>query len=375
MRESRRKRLQQRLEQFEHRTARTLINAAARVPAWLGARFSREIDGARLHPELQFLLAMLELRGQTGISAATPALARARMRREARVHAGPTIPVGAVRDLTFDGPGGPLRARLYTPPGASSRERPPLLVFYHGGGFVSGDLDTHDQPCRTLCRELNVFVLSIEYRLAPEHPFPAAVEDACAALRFAHESAESFGADPGRIGVAGDSAGGNLATVACQLAAQAGDPLPVMQLLLYPTVDSTVDRPSVGLFGKGFFLTHRDILWFREHYVGTRHDLADPRISPLLAPSLGGLPPALIVTAAFDPLRDEGEAYAEALQAAGTHVELYRVPDLVHGFINLGALSRASYRALLAVSARAHDLLWSPRGVGSPAEAELRASS
>lgn len=350
-----------RSERIEHAVARTLIDVSARIPSWLSRRFARELDGARLHPELQMLLALMEMRGVVGIRAETPELARTRMQREARVHAGELVAVGKVRDLTFQGPGGPLGARLYAPRHLPSGERPPLLVFYHGGGFVTGDLDTHDTPCRVLCRELDVFVLSIDYRLAPEHPFPAAVEDARAALLFAQQNAASFGADPARVGVAGDSAGGNLATVVTQLAARAGDPLPVMQLLLYPTVDSTVERPSVRLFERGFFLTYEDMLWFRGHYLGRDPDFTDPRVSPLLAPDLRALPPALIVTAGFDPLRDEGEAYADALRRAGNRVELYRAPDLIHGFINLGSLSRASRAALLRSAVRAHDLLWFPR--------------
>jgi len=292
--------------------------------------------------------------GARRIADESPSAARARMRRDARVHAGLPLAVGRVRNLTFEGPGGPLRARHYAPL-SYARGLRPLFVFYHGGGFVTGDLDTHDAPCRTLCRELDVHVLSVEYRLAPEHPFPAAIEDAQAALRFAQANAAALGADPTRVGVAGDSAGGNLATVATQLAARAGDPLPCMQLLIYPTVDSTIDRPSMDLFGDGFFLTREDIRWFRGHYV-QGGDLADPRVSPLLG-SLAGLPPALVVTAGFDPLRDEGEAYVEALRAAGSQAVLHRVPDLIHGFINLGSLSRASHTALAHVAGLARTLL------------------
>jgi len=347
-----------RLEVLEHQVARALIRLAGRAPRWLRERVQRELDGARLHPELELLLVVKGLIGGSRIGADDPKVARARLKRDARVHAGAPEQVAAVRDLTFDGPGGPLRARHYTPFAKGRRPRP-LLVFFHGGGFVTGDLDTHDPPCRVLCRALDVHVLAIDYRLAPEHPFPAAVEDARAALRFAQASATSLGADPARIGVAGDSAGGNLATVATQLAVQAGEPPPVVQLLFYPTVDSTVDRPSMELFGEGFFLTRADIAWFRKQYV-PQGNFADPRVSPLLG-RLAGLPPAVIVTAGFDPLRDEGEAYVEALRAAGSEAVLYRVPDLIHGFLNLGSLSRASQEAVLHVAGLARDLLESPR--------------
>ena len=352
--------LQRRLERFEHAFARTLVSAASHLPSFIKKRFARGAGDALVHPELAMLLSLLELQGVKGISAETPHLARANMRRGARVHAGKLIQVGDVRDLKFGGPGGELGARLYTPPGLRG-ERAPLLVFYHGGGFVAGDLETHDAPCRTLCRDLKVFVLSIDYRLAPEHPFPAAVEDACASLRFARENAASWGADPARIGVSGDSAGGNLATVATLLAVRAGDPPPIMQLLFYPTVDSTRERPSVRAFARGYFLTHEDMLWFQGHYAGTCEDRTDPRLSPICAPDLSGLPPSVIVTAGFDPLRDEGEEYADALRAAGNRVDLIRVPDMIHGFINMGSLSPASQTQLSRIALRAHDLLWFPR--------------
>jgi acetyl esterase len=357
---SRSKRLQARLERFEHAFARTLIATASRLPGRLARGFVRMADGRRPHPEIEVLLKLMERQGIKGLSAATPELARARMRRSARVHAGMIVPVGAVRDLSFDGPGGKIGARLYSPKGPR-RDTAPLLVFYHGGGFVCGDLETHDAPCRSLCRDLDVFVLSVDYRLAPEHPFPAAVEDACAALRYAQQNAASWGADPARIGVAGDSAGGNLATVATLQAVRSGEPQPVMQLLFYPTVDSTEERASVGLFGSGFFLTHADMQWFGAHYRGPFEDLADPRLSPLRASDLSGLPPTLIVTAGFDPLRDEGEEYAEALRAAGNRVEVVRCHDMIHGFINLGSLCRATQTELSRIAQQAHNLLWNPR--------------
>jgi len=225
-----------------------------------------------------------------------------------------------------------------------------LLVFFHGGGFVLGDLDTHDTTCRLLCRHADVHVLAVEYRLAPEHPFPAAQEDVMAAYAWACAHARELGADAARVAVGGDSAGGNLSAVLCQLAVKNGLPAPALQLLLYPAVDRTVERPSVGLFAEGFFLTRTDIEWFHERYVGPSLDRSDPRISPLLCPELSGLPPALVITAGFDPLRDEGEAYAQALQRAGTPVTLRRFDGLIHGFVNMGGVSRACRDAVVEIA-------------------------
>lgn len=339
-----------RLERFEHAVARNFVQLAGKIPDRVMRRWARVVDGARLHPETQLLLKLQAFSGVKRLGGVEPALLRTRMRRDARVHQGVIIPVGAVRDLTIPGAAGPLAVRHYAPR-AHAKPRP-LIVFFHGGGFVTGDLETHDTPCRALCRELDVHVLSVAYRLAPEHPFPAAVDDAQAALRHAQKHAADYGADPARIAVAGDSAGGNLATVATLLAVRAGEQAPVLQILLYPTVDSVEERPSMSLFGEGFFLTKQDILWFREQYARD-HDLSDPRLSPLRAPDLSGMPPAILITAGFDPLRDEAEDYAERLRAAGNQVDLYRVPDQIHGFINFGSLSDAAHAAIVRVAGMA----------------------
>ncbi len=234
----------------------------------------------------------------------------------------------------------------------------PLLVFLHGGGWTIGDLDTHDEPCRILCRHGGMHVLAVAYRLAPEHPFPAAVEDARAALDWALEHAQQLGADPARVAVGGDSAGGNLATVAARLITPAREQGPVLQILIYPAVDFTERRRSIELFGDGFFLTTGDRDWCQSNYLGgPAADLADPRASPLRAESLAGLPPAIVATAAFDPLRDEGEAYADALTAAGTPTVLRRFPGLIHGFINMTAVHRAAHDATLEIAAMARAAL------------------
>jgi len=207
-----------------------------------------------------------------------------------------------------------------------------------------------------LCRHAGLHVLAVDYRLAPEHPFPAALEDASAAFAWARAHAHELGADPARIAVGGDSAGGNLAAALSQLAVREGTPTPALQLLLYPPVDRTVDRASLGDFAQGFVLTRDDIVWFHGHYAGT-FDSTDPRISPLLCRELSGLPPALVITAGFDPLRDEGEAYAAALEAAGAPVTLRRFDGLVHGFASMTALSPACRAAMVEIASMLRHML------------------
>jgi acetyl esterase len=340
------------------------VRALGRLPGRLLVRLSGEppliVDAGPLDPHLQWLRAMQRRRGRPGLTEPTPQAGRARFRREMLAAGRPRTRVGAVRDFGIPGPGGALRVRHYAPPAAVVGASTPLLLFLHGGGFVIGDLDTHDAPCRILCGEARTQVLSVEYRLAPEHPFPAGLEDTLAALRWAQSHAASLGADPTRVAIGGDSAGANLATVASRLAAREGRP-PCAQLLIYPPTDATVERPSRRLFDEGWFLTGDDRASFAAHYTGgtgVRDD--DPRVSPLRAPDLHGLPPALVVTAEFDLLRDEGEAYAEALRAAGTRVHPYRVPALGHGFVNMTAFSRASHAAMVEVAHRWRALLAEP---------------
>jgi acetyl esterase len=212
------------------------------------------------------------------------------------------------------------------------------------------DLDTHDQPCRFLAREVPAMVLSVDYRLGPEHRFPAAVEDSLAAHAWAQENAERLGADPGRVAVAGDSAGGNLAAVVAQLAAAHQRP-PVHQTLIYPVIDYSVERPSYELFAEGFFLTREEMHWFRDHYLTDDADRLDPRVSPILTEGLAGLAPAHVVTCGFDPLRDEGEAYAQRLREAGVPTTLVRERDLVHGFVNAAGLGGRAAEATAAIAA------------------------
>lgn len=307
-----------------------------------------QIDGDTLAPEAQLLLAVLDRRREPPLETLSPAEARQARGRLTAAYAGRPVPVDTVQDVEIDGPV-PLKARHYAPPEPGGPH--PLLVYYHGGGFTYGDLDTHDGACRILCRHAGAHVLAIDYRLAPEHPFPAAVDDAWAALRWAFENAHRLGADPGRVGVGGDSAGGNLAAVSSQIAARAGGPAPALQLLIYPATDMTTRHRSRELFREGFLLTDPEMDWYTDNYLGTaRAHAGDPRASPLVAKHLSGLAPAFVVTAAFDPLRDEGEAYARALQAAGTPTTLRRFPGFIHGFINAAGVSRTARDALVEIA-------------------------
>jgi acetyl esterase len=240
--------------------------------------------------------------------------------------------------------GAPHRAAGGDPSRVAGGEADALLVYFHGGGFVTCDLDTHDNSCRFLARQSGVRVLAVDYRRAPEHPFPAAVDDAAAAFDDVVGHAADYGADPARVGVGGDSAGGNLAAGVAQLS---GRPRPAFQLLFYPWLDLSSRHPSYARFGSGFYLSESDLAWYRRHYLADPADACDPRCSPLLAEHLAGLPPAYIATAGFDPLRDEAEEYALRLRASGVPVALRRHAGLLHGFFNTVAVGRAGREALL----------------------------
>jgi acetyl esterase len=218
------------------------------------------------------------------------------------------------------------------------------VVFYHGGGWVVCDLDTHDAFCRFLAKGTGFPVLSVAYRLAPENPFPAALDDCMAAFRWAVDEADTLGVDPGRIVVAGDSAGGNLAAAVAQQTTGDGGPKPAFQVLIYPVTDLSAKTRSYRLFADGYFLTEAQMDWYRHHYIGSA-DGTDPRCSPLLAEDLTGLPPAYVTTAGFDVLRDEGEAYAARLRDAGVPTTLRRHDGLVHGWINAVSIGRSPRRA------------------------------
>lgn len=312
------------------------------------------IDGNTLDPTLQLMLTGLRAVGIDGLVVDDDTERSRELMHQSIVELpGPQIHV-EVSEISLPGPAGEIRARHYRPP---TGESAPLLVFYHGGGWAIGDLDTHDALCRLTCRDAGTHVLSIDYRLAPEHPAPAAIEDAWAAFQWACENAAELGATPGRVAVGGDSAGGNLAAVISQMARDSGGPAPVLQWLLYPRTDFTSKTRSLSLFARGFLLTKRDMDWFEAQYLRRSGiDPSDPRVSPARAESLSGLAPALIAVAGFDPLRDEGEDYATALRAAGTDVDLRYLGSLTHGFASLfqlGGDSAAGTTELIS-ALRAH---------------------
>ena len=323
-------------------TAERLELLAARAVAALPRAVKRRIagdpirrEGLELDLDMQVLIRLGERNPRPPLSGRAPAEARAELRQSARAVAGPPIPVAGVQETTVAGAEGPLRARLYVPEEAQGGEPAALIVYYHGGGWVAGDLDTHDQPCRLLARTSGARVLSVDYRLAPEHPFPAPVEDALAAFRDAVASAGRLGVDPARVAVAGDSAGGHLAAVTAQAAAAGDGPAPAFQLLIYPVTDLARVSASRLAFAEGFVLTRENMDWYEQQFLASGGSREDPRVSPLLAGDLHGVAPAFVVTAGFDPLRDEGEAYARRLREAGVHASLRRHPGYVHGFTHI----------------------------------------
>ena len=295
-------------------------------------------------PHISSLLDLIAASGYPPISEGSPDSARRGFRAMTCDLVAPEnrLPVGEVQDTVVPGGAGDRPARTYRPEG----EGPwPTTVFLHGGGFVIGDLDTHDQLCRRLCRDADTFVVSVDYRLAPEHPFPAGLEDALAATRWAADRLDDLGGTA-RLALAGDSAGGNLAAVVALTMPDRVD----AQLLVYPATDMAGDHPSRQENAEGYFLDLAAMEWFFTHYTTDVEGVApeDPRLSPLHAPSLAGQPPTVLVTAEFDPLRDEGEAYAQRLEEAGVEVHRARYDGLIHGFFDMGSLSPAAETAIAA---------------------------
>jgi len=277
---------------------------------------------------------------------------RATITANSEMLAGTPIEVGSVVDRTIDAAGVSIPLRVYTPSG-EQRAPLPVVMYFHGGGFVAGSLDTHAPTARYLCQNANAIVVAVGYRKSPEHRFPAAVEDALAATTWVAEHAREFGGDGARLAVAGDSAGGNLATVVCQLAKTRGGPRIAFQALFYPVVDFTfANSSSRSQFGGGdFFLSNRDMEWFRGLYLTSPSEASDPRVSPLLAADVKGLPPALIIAAGCDVLRDEGQAYADRLRQAGVPAEYRCFEGTIHAFMSFcGAIPLGREALALAAS-------------------------
>jgi acetyl esterase len=313
-----------------------LLNLISRFPPLAGGVLDEQ---SALLRKAQVML------GEIPLERISPVLARANMHdsfRTLKGVGGLFEEVDAIRQLSIPGPAGGIPARLYLPGKDATY---PLFVLLHGGGWVIGDLDTADNMARFICKRADFAVLSVDYRLAPEHPFPAAVDDSFAAVCWAAEHAPELHGDANRIVVGGDSAGGSLSAVVSQLAHQRGAPRLAGQVLLYPSTDSSsLETLSYRELGeKSLGLTKRDVEWFLDQYVPRRQDRLDPLVSPLLAADVRGLAPALIVTAEYDVLRDEGEAYARRLEEAGVKVRLMRCNGMIHGFLSLiGLIKRAT---------------------------------
>jgi acetyl esterase len=275
--------------------------------------------------------------------------------RAALDRAAPTLDLVPRRDVAaydrrVEGAEGPLRARVYVPRSAPAADAPGL-VYFHGGGWVVGSIESHDRLCRALAALADTVVVSVDYRLAPEHPFPAPPRDAIAATRWVLGNAGLLGVDPRRVAVGGDSAGGNLAAVVAQ-ALRDDERRPAFQLLVYPATDLTRAMPSQAMFGDSYFLSRAASDWYLGHYLTRPEDKTDPLGSPLFAHDVSRLPPALVLTAGFDPLRDEGRAYAEKMRAAGVDVEHVCTEGQMHGFLHLGGALRDGVRAVELAASR-----------------------
>jgi len=293
-----------------------------------------------LDPQARTLLDQLEAMGNPPMSQQTPDEARAGFLLLAEVAGPPEEPV-PTEDRSVPGSAGDIPVRVYRP---QSDGPLPVVVYFHGGGFVIGDITTHDTTCHRLAAGVPAVVVSVDYRLAPEHPFPAAVDDCEAATQWVAAHAAELGADPTRLAVAGDSAGGNLAAVTSRRARDAGGPAIAFQLLVYPGCDMTRSLPSHAENGTGYLLDDDAMTWFLGNYMGDA-DPKHPDASPLFVEDLSGLPPAFVLTAEFDPLRDEGEAYADRLRAAGVPVATSRYDGMIHGFYGLDSIFDSSKKA------------------------------
>ena len=295
-------------------------------------------------PQIQQVIDALAVSGFGPVYEQSPAEARAQYQRMVKARGIAPAPVGTVEERSIPGPAGDLPVRIYRP---NLDARPlPGLVYFHGGGHVIGNLDTHDAVARNLCNGAGCVVVSVDYRLAPEHKFPAAAVDAFAAVQWCAEHGSEIGIDPLQMAIGGDSAGGNLAAAAALMARDAGGPALRLQVLVYPVTDYAGDTGSYRTYAQGYgMLDARSMRWFRDHYLRGEADRLDWRAAPLRAGDLSGLPPALVLTAQCDVLRDEGEAYAQRLSAAGVDVEYQECPGMIHGFFTMAPMIDGAVRA------------------------------
>jgi len=303
----------------------------------------------KLYPAVRALLEANEAQGAPAIETLSPVEARQAAIDALKSVAGEPEEVGRVEDLSIPHSEHPIPIRIYTP----VAEGPiPCLVYFHGGGWVLCDLNTHDTVCRAIARRAGAVVVAVDYRLAPENKFPAAVDDCYAATEWVAANAARLQVDPRRIAVGGDSAGGGLSTVMCLKSRDEGGPALALQVLVYPVTNlASFDTPSYNEFAAGYYLTRAEMEWFRGHYLANTEDALNPYASPLLAPNLRGLPPALVITAECDPLRDEGEAYAKRLADAGVEVTCARYAGMIHPFFSLGGTLSQGRRAIEQVAA------------------------
>ena len=291
-----------------------------------------------LHAQCKAVLDQIASQGGRPMEEMTPAEVREDRARNAEgfaALAGPAQAVARVEDRSIPGPGGPIPVRVYWP---ELRNRLPVYVYFHGGGWVFGNIDAVDRPCRAMANAARCIVVNVEYRLAPESKYPAAAEDAFSVIRYVADHAAEFEADPDRMAVGGDSAGGNLAAVACLMARERGGPRLSFQLLIYPVTDYDDNRPSMQEYAEEHLLTRSLMGWFWGHYVATPEEARHPNASPLNATSLAGLPPAMVITAECDPIRDQGEAYAWKLREDGVPVTLRRYEGAIHAFFQMAAV-------------------------------------
>ena len=299
-----------------------------------------------IDPQVAFVLDLIIKSGRPAYNTLSPKEAR-QLFRETRPASTPEPPaIGVVRNLTA----GTVPIRVYRPAGVPDATRLPVLVFFHGGGWVIGDLDTHDTLCRQLTAGAGISVVAVDYRLAPEHKFPAAADDAWSATTWIVAHAGELGVDASKIAVGGDSAGGNLAAVVALQARDAGRPNIALQVLLYPVTDVGAETQSYQDLADGYMLTREGMRWFIAHYLGKPQEAEDWRVSPIRARSFAGVAPALIVTAGYDPLRDEGDAYAQKLRAAGVNVDHVSFGGMIHGFVPMGKLIETGNRAVTLIA-------------------------
>lgn len=316
------------------------------------------LDPATLDPDTRAVLDMVRLAGRPPFETLTPAEARQAYAASRKLLQPPPEDVAESRDTTVPGPLGPIGVRLYRPAGTAAADVLPALVWYHGGGWLLGDLDSHDGACRRFANAARCRVISVDYRMAPEHVFPAAVNDCAAATQWVFDQAPALGVDRDKVAVGGDSAGGNLAAVMALMARDGTLPKPVFQLLVYPATDMMMTTVSATTIGPGVPLTSATMKWFIDHYAKGHEN--DWRASPLRAASLAGTAPALVLTCGIDPLRDEGLDYAKRLEREGVRVVQMHYSDQIHGFMSMGRMIRAADQAIDIMARVLKQALWPP---------------